>query len=116
MPCQRLCPPYGAVLKPCYPCTRFSSATAIRSNVAFMRRLSASCCSHTSSIVAPEGLRERIPIERDNHTHTTINAMNGTHEIMRLTTQCVSSIHASHDAPSSFSREPHAAQVLRSLF
>ena len=67
--CLRLCPPYGA-------CVRFPIATAMRSNVAFIRRVSASCCSASSGEVAPQRLRER----RDNHTHKINNAMNGSHE------------------------------------
>jgi hypothetical protein len=53
--------------------SRFSDDVAMRSWTTFICRVSASCCSYSSIIVAPDDPRARIPLVRTNQNQRAIS-------------------------------------------
>jgi hypothetical protein len=73
--------------KASYPCGRLSKAAAILSNATFVRRVSSTCCSCSSIMVAPDAVRWRV--KRATTIQAPINMMNGHHEAITDSKSCV---------------------------
>lgn len=66
---------------------RVSRAAAILSNAAFVRRVSATCCSYNSIIVIPDAVRGRL--KRVITIHAPMSIMNGHYENKAESKSCV---------------------------